>query len=72
MGLDLDRAASIGKLEGDGAPETDKIEITPEMIRAGTDAYLDFDLRFGDVEDRVEAVLRAALSIRRTRAIVGD
>jgi hypothetical protein len=44
---------------GAGPPETEEIEITPEMIKAGTVAYLNFDLRGGEIEDRVTVVYEA-------------
>ena len=54
----------MSKEAGAGAPE-DEIEVTPEMIDAGTLAYLNFDLRGGEVEDRVERVYLAMESVRR-------
>lgn len=55
-------------LREDGAPE---VEITPEMIDAGVSAYLDFDLRFGDIEDRVSAVYCAMVAKKISLAIAG-
>jgi hypothetical protein len=43
------------------------IEITLEMIRAGAAAYLDFDLRGGEIEDRIERVYLAMESVRRKK-----
>lgn len=40
-------------------------EITPEMRKAGFNAYFDADLRFCDVEDRILLVYLAMETVRR-------
>jgi hypothetical protein len=35
------------------------------MIEAGVGAYSNFDLRFGDIEDRVRAVFKAMEAVRK-------
>jgi hypothetical protein len=42
-----------------GAPETEEIEITPEMIRAGVAALFEFDSRFASEDECVSAIFRA-------------
>jgi hypothetical protein len=42
-----------------------EIEVTEEMVKAGVRAYWDADLRFCEIEDRVEAVYRAMAEIRK-------
>jgi hypothetical protein len=49
-------------LGGGGAPE---IAITAEMLSAGVEAYYGFDLKFGEVEDRVSSVYRAMVTAKR-------
>jgi hypothetical protein len=48
---------------GVGAPESD-IEITPEMVEAGTAALGTFDFRFGHPSEAVERIFKAMLSAR--------
>jgi hypothetical protein len=52
---------------GAGAPE-DKIEITPAMERAGTEAICAFDRRFGEIEDLAAEVYEAMERIKRKEA----
>jgi hypothetical protein len=55
-----------------GDPEHDTTLVTPEMIEAGAEAYLDFDLRGGEIEDRIERAYWAMEKVRRkSLSIVG-
>ncbi|MGA3304236.1 MAG: hypothetical protein ABSC72_13250 [Methylovirgula sp.] len=48
-----------------GAPEDGEIEITPEMIAAGLEAFKYCDERYGSLEDGVEAIYIAMLQARK-------
>ena len=53
--------ASAETKELAGAPETE-IEITPEMVEAGAEAYLEHDSRFENVD---AGAVRVYLAMRR-------
>ena len=55
--------------EGSKAPEAGApdIEVSPEMIRAGLDAYYGVDLRFESEEARVLKIFRAMAAARDRR-----
>ena len=60
---DIVKAGGIADSSGEaGAP--DEIEITPEMIEAGLEAYYAADTRVCDTEYVVGSILRAALKNR--------
>jgi hypothetical protein len=47
-------------------PSGPEIEITPEMIEAGVEAYYSVDRRVADVEFVVTTILRAMMVARHT------
>jgi hypothetical protein len=42
-------------------------EVTPEMVRAGADAYAEFDERFFGVEDVLPDIYRAMAAAKKAR-----
>lgn len=52
-------------MDKDAIEDAVEAEITPEMRKAGFNAYFDADLRFCDVEDRILLVYLAMETVRR-------
>ena len=47
----------------------DEIEVTPEMVNAGVIAYLDYNLDYCEIEDRIEAIFLAMTRAKTDRCL---
>jgi hypothetical protein len=50
------------------APNTEGVEVTPEMIAVGAELVREFDPEFDRAEDYAERVFRRMLEVRAARA----